>query len=78
MPRASKEGVNGIVTRLLHDSMHAKIVPDDPELTLRPDMKKTLRNSKTMSRFHNGTYEQNKFEMDQTEEGEYNTAWSCC
>ena len=72
MPRATKEGVNGVVTRLLYEKMHNATVPEDPELTCKPDCSKTLVSEKTRIRYHNGKYEVNKF----CEKGK--KAWSCC
>lgn len=72
MPRATKEAINGIVTRLIQKELHDAAVPDDPELTLKPDIKKTLREKKTKERYHNGKYEENKFD------GKGKKAWSCC
>ena len=43
MPLATKEGVNGHVTRLIYEHLHLAKVPEDPELTLKPDCKKTIR-----------------------------------
>jgi len=34
MPRATKEAINGIVTRLIQKELHDAGVPNDPELTL--------------------------------------------
>lgn len=72
MPRASKEAINGIVTRLIQKEIHDAAVPNDPELTLRPDIKKTIREKKVKERYHNGKYEENKFD------GKGKKAWSCC
>ena len=72
MPRASKEAINGIVTRLIQEEIHDAAVPNDPELTLRPDIKKTIREKKVKERYHNGKYEENKFD------GKGKKAWSCC
>jgi len=49
-----------------------RAAPDDPELTLKPDMKKTLKSEKIKVREHNGKYEVQKF-CDKGKE-----AWSCC
>ncbi len=43
----------------------------DPELTLKPDVKKTIRNNKQKVYYHTGKWEPNKWEDD-----EY--CWSCC
>ena len=72
MPRASQEAINGIVTRLVQKELHDAAVPDDPELTLKPDLKKTIRENKGKERYHNGKYEENKFDSKGKK------AWSCC
>ena len=72
MPRATKEGVNGVVTRLIYEKLHNALVPEDPELTLKPDCKRTIRSDKTKVRSHNGKYEENKFGKQGKK------AWSCC
>lgn len=72
MPRATKEAIDGTVTRLIYEQMHNAKVPEDPELTMKPDCSKTLKNEKTKVRFHNGKYEVRKFD----EKGK--KAWSCC
>lgn len=72
MPKATQAGVNGHVTRLIYEHLHKAKVPDDPELTLKPDCKKTLRNVKTKVRYHNGKFEENKFDAKGKK------AWSCC
>lgn len=72
MPRATKEAINGIVTRLIQKELHDAGVPNDPELTLQPDCKKTIREKKTKERYHNGKYEENKFDSKGKK------AWSCC
>jgi len=52
--------------------LHDAAVPDDPELTLKPDLKKTIREKKGKERYHNGKYEENKFDSKGKK------AWSCC
>lgn len=42
MPRSSKEKVDAVVFKLLYEHEHGQGVPQDPELTLKPDCKKTL------------------------------------
>ena len=69
-PNATIQGVNGTVTRMIYEHLHNAAVPDDVELTLKPDCKKTLRSVKTKDRYHNGKYELNKFDNKM--------AWSCC
>lgn len=71
-PRATKEGVNGMVTKLLNQHLHDAEVPEDPELTMKPNMDKTLKPQKTKIYFHNGKYEVNKFDPKGKK------AWSCC
>lgn len=44
--------------------------PWDPEITLKPDMSKTLKTKKEKQYYHTGVWEQSKFE-----EG---FVWSCC
>ena len=72
MPDATPKRMNGVVTRLIYEKLHNAQVPDDPELTLKPDCSKTLRNEKFKERFHNGKYEVNKFNTKGKK------AWSCC
>ena len=47
-------------------------MPPDPELTLRPDMKKTLRRETVTERYCTGVYEADRF----SKKGK--KAWSCC
>jgi len=42
MPRASKEKVEATVFRKLYEDQHIKKEPEDPELTLKPDLARTL------------------------------------
>lgn len=71
-PRGCQEGVNGTVTRLVYEHLHNAKVPDDPELTLKPDCSKTIRQVKTRVRYHNGVFEERKFDAKSKK------AWSCC
>ena len=71
-PRATKEGVNGMVTRMINQHLHDADVPDDPELTLKPNCSKTIKKTKTKVYYHNGKYEVNKFDP------KGKMAWSCC
>ena len=48
-------------------------MPDDPELTLRPNMKKTLKKETITIRYHNGVYEVDRFSAKEGKK-----AWSCC
>jgi len=41
-PASSEETINAIVTRLMYEKNLADRVPEDKELTLRPNTKKTL------------------------------------
>lgn len=43
----------------------------DPELTLKPNCKRTLKSVKEKKWHHNGKYEKNKFDGGKM-------AWSCC
>lgn len=72
MPRACPEAVNGVVTRMIQKKLHDAAIEDDPELTLKPDMSKTLRVFKEKQRYHNGKYEENKWDSKGKK------AWSCC
>jgi hypothetical protein len=44
--------------------------PVDPELTLRPNTSKTLRNTKSTKYYHNGKWQMNPVEKEE--------CWSCC
>ena len=44
MPRASKEKVEATVFRKMYEAQHVKQEPEDPELTLKPNMQRTLKN----------------------------------
>lgn len=70
MPRASKEKVEATVYRRMYEVQHIAQEPEDPELTLRPDMTRTLQNTKGRKYYHNGKWENNKFEGKE--------CWSCC
>lgn len=72
MPRATEEAVNGIVTRMINNKLHDAEIADDPELTLKPDCKKTLKVVKEKIRYHTGKYEERKFDKKGKK------AWSCC
>ena len=43
LPAGTDEVINAIVTRKIYEIEQAANVPDDPELTLRPNLKKTIR-----------------------------------
>lgn len=70
MPRATKERIEANVYRRLYEAQHIAKEPEDPELTLKPDMSKTLQNLKTKKYYHNGKWEMNKIEEKES--------WSCC
>ena len=38
MPRAAKERIDAEVFKRMYEAQHSKIEPDDPQLTLRPNM----------------------------------------
>ena len=71
-PHGSDEAINAVVTRRIYEAGLAANVPDDVELTLRPDMKKTLKKQTVTERHHNGKYELDRF----SDKGK--KAWSCC
>ena len=66
------EAINSNVTRKIYEIEQASHVPDDPELTLRPDMNKTLRKETETYQHQNGTYELDRFSVKGKK------AWSCC
>jgi len=70
MPRSSKEKVDAVVFKLLYEHEHGQGVPIDPELTLKPDLKKTLVTYKQRKCHHNGVFGPNKFSKKD--------CWSCC
>ena len=72
LPGGTDETINAIVTRRIYETELAAHVPPDPELTLRPDMKKTIRRELVTNRYHNGKYEVDRF----SNKGK--KAWSCC
>jgi len=71
-PAGTDEAINAIVTRKIYEIEQAAHVPADPELTLKPDMKKTIRRELVTNRHHNGKYELDRF----SDKGK--SAWSCC
>ena len=71
LPRASEEVINATVLRRLYENEQSKNDLADPELTGKPDCKKTLKSVKEKKWHHNGKYEPNKFENGKM-------AWSCC
>ena len=60
------------MTRKIYEIEQAAHVLPDPELTLRPDVKKTIRRETVTQRHHNGKYELDRF----SDKGK--KAWSCC
>jgi hypothetical protein len=72
MPRATREAIDGVVNRMVLNKLHEAELEEDPELTLKPNMAKTLKVVKEKVRFHNGKYEVNKFDP------KGKMAWSCC
>lgn len=71
-PSGTDETINAIVTRRIYETELAAHVPPDPELTLRPNMKKTIRRELVTNRYHNGKYEVDRFSTKGKK------AWSCC
>ena len=72
LPAGTDEVINAIVTRKIYEIEQAANVPDDPELTLRPNMKKTIRHETITIRVHTGVYEVDRFSAKGKK------AWSCC
>ena len=71
-PGGTDEAINAMVTRKIYEIEQAAHVPKDPELTLRPDMKKTRRTETVTQRHHSGKYEVDRFSTKGKK------AWSCC
>ena len=46
LPRATKERVEAIVFKKMYEAQHIAKEPEDPQLTLKPDMTRTLKNTK--------------------------------
>ena len=72
-PNASKERLEALALRAQRDFVERKITGSpvrDPELTLRPDLTKTLRKNTDIKYYHSGKWEKQPYE--ETE------AWSCC
>lgn len=72
LPDASEETLNAIVTRKIYEQGLLAAVPEDKELTLKPDMSKTLKRVTERVCYHNGKYEEQKFSEKRK------MAWSCC
>lgn len=75
-PDASTETLNAIVTRRIYEQQLKAGVPEDPELTLKPDMSKTLKRVQERVSYHNGKFEASKF--DKGKDGKPKMVWSCC
>uniref|UniRef100_A0A7S3HX71 Uncharacterized protein n=1 Tax=Favella ehrenbergii TaxID=182087 RepID=A0A7S3HX71_9SPIT len=71
-PAGTDEAINAMVVKKIYNLEQAEHVLSDPELTLRPDVKKTIRRETITERYHNGKYELDRF----SEKGK--SAWSCC
>ena len=71
-PAATEDCTNAMVAKRIYQIEQANNEPADPELTLRPDMKKTIRHETVVLRHHSGKYELDRF----SDKGKY--AWSCC
>lgn len=74
-PDASEETLNAIVTRRIYEKELRAAIPEDKELTLKPNMSKTLKTVKERVTSHNGKFEEQKFE---SKDGKKKMAWSCC
>lgn len=70
MPKATKERIDAHVYKRIYELQHNAQEPDDPELTLKPNLSKTLQATKHKKYYHNGKWEQNKFDGEES--------WSCC
>lgn len=46
MPRACKEHVEAMVYKKMYEAQNSAKEPEDPELTLKPNMARTLMNTK--------------------------------
>ena len=71
-PGATEEGVDATVTRLMYEKNMADNIPDDEELTLKPNCKKTLVKKVEIVRYHDGKFEVAKWDPKKKER------WSCC
>jgi len=72
MPRASKEKIESHVHKKLYEYRHNAVEPVDPELTLKPNMKKTLQQEWYKKYYHNGVWEKSRIDRKERE------CWSCC
>ena len=71
-PGATEEGVDATVTRLMYEKNLKDAIPDDIELTLKPDMSQTLQKKIEVHRYHDGKFEVPKWEPNGK------PRWSCC
>ena len=71
-PAGTDQAINAMVAKRIYNLERAATVPADPELTLRPDMKKTIRRETVTHRVHTGKWELDRF----SKKGKF--AWSCC
>ena len=71
-PAATEEGVNATVTRLMYEKNLKDAIPDDQELTLKPDMTKTLQKKIEIVRYHDGKFEVPAWDPKGKKR------WSCC
>lgn len=75
-PNASKERTEALAYRRMNEQKELELKQatyadfNDPELTLKPDLSKTLKHKKVRKWYHNG-----KWEMNAREQAE---CWSCC
>lgn len=77
MPGATKEKIDAVVFKRLYEYQHKQQEPEDPNLTLRPDMSRTLKESKERKYYHNGKY-QKAIETGGKKGDKEIMAWSCC
>ena len=80
MPRASKEKVEAFVYKKMYETKHMQEEPEDPQLTLKPDMSRTLRNTRHKKYHHTGKYGKCEWIKPENKpavqsEKQY---WSCC
>jgi hypothetical protein len=81
MPKASKEKIEATVFKKMYEKKHKAEEPDDPELTLKPNMSKTIANTKTRVYYHTGTYgkwEWKKIDPNKPAVQSEKECWSCC
>jgi hypothetical protein len=62
MPGSTKEKIDAVVFKRLYEYQHKQSEPEDPNLTLRPDMSKTLEDSRQRTYYHNGIWQMNAIE----------------